>query len=112
MQESYDEGLANHVGPESCLYGGNAMLEALTGGNAGRVLSHEIGGKVPSADAVLASGRQHQEAVIARLSWARRGQRPRACMETFYTGCRRSRIRPEDDCSQGRAENPYGVQLR
>ncbi len=38
MKESYDEGLASHIGPESCGYGGNIIFEALTGGNAGRVL--------------------------------------------------------------------------
>ena len=43
MKESYDEGLANHIGPESCGYDGNVIFEALTGGNAGRVLSLEIG---------------------------------------------------------------------
>ncbi len=31
MKESYDEGLANHIGPESCGGGSNAMAEALTG---------------------------------------------------------------------------------
>ncbi len=43
MKESYDEGLASHIGPESCGYGGNIIFEALTGGSAGRVLSLEIG---------------------------------------------------------------------
>ncbi len=38
MKESYDEGVASHIGPESCGYGGNVILEALTGGNTGRVL--------------------------------------------------------------------------
>ena len=42
MKESYDEGLANHIGPESCGGGSNAMAEALTGVRAGRAVSREI----------------------------------------------------------------------
>ena len=42
MKESYDEGVANHIGPESCGGGSNAMAEALTGVRAGQVLSREI----------------------------------------------------------------------
>jgi hypothetical protein len=59
MKESYDEGLASHIGPESCGYDGNVIFEALTGGNAGRVLSLEMGGIVLSADVLRAYGRQH-----------------------------------------------------
>ena len=43
MKVSYDEDLANHIGPESCVYGRKAVGEALTGGSAGRVLSRERG---------------------------------------------------------------------
>jgi len=39
MQEPYNEGLADHVGPESCGYAGNGISEALIGVHAGRVLS-------------------------------------------------------------------------
>lgn len=35
MEESYDEGLANHIGPESCVDNGNIISEALTGESAG-----------------------------------------------------------------------------
>ncbi len=31
MKESYEEGLASHIGPESCGYDGNVIFEALTG---------------------------------------------------------------------------------
>ena len=36
------ESLASYHGPESCVGGGNAAREALTGGNAGQPLSSEI----------------------------------------------------------------------
>ena len=42
MKESYNEDLANHIGPESCAFAGNSLGEALTGVRAGRVLSPEI----------------------------------------------------------------------
>ncbi len=59
MKESYSEGLANHADPESCGDTGNGISEALTGGNAGWVLSSEKGGLFSSADGLLTHGRQH-----------------------------------------------------
>ena len=41
MEESYDEGIASHVGPESCAVACKGQGEALTGVRAGRVLSRE-----------------------------------------------------------------------
>jgi len=41
MKESYHESLANCMSPESCLDGPRGRGEALTGGNAGVVLSSE-----------------------------------------------------------------------
>lgn len=41
MQEPYSEGVAFHTVPELCGYVGNDISEALTGVNAGRVLSRE-----------------------------------------------------------------------
>jgi len=43
MKVSYDEDLANHIGPESCVYSRKAVREALTGERAGWVLSRERG---------------------------------------------------------------------
>ena len=42
MQESYDKGVAIHVGPELCVVSRKAGGEALVGARAGRVLSPEI----------------------------------------------------------------------
>lgn len=41
MKVPYSEDLASHTGPESCIYIGNGMCEALTGGHVGQVLSRE-----------------------------------------------------------------------
>jgi hypothetical protein len=59
MKVSHGEGPANHTGPESCGGGREAAVEALTGGRAGRVLSHEIV-IVRDADAVMSRGRLHR----------------------------------------------------
>ena len=42
MKESYGEGVATHVGPESCAGHRKGTGEALTGVHAGQVLSCEI----------------------------------------------------------------------
>jgi len=43
MQVSYDEDLANHIDPESCVYTRKGVREALAGESAGWVLSRERG---------------------------------------------------------------------
>jgi len=64
MKVLYIEGLANHIGPESCIGVRKGEGEALTGERAGWVLSCEInapprGGLLRGADAVEKDGRQH-----------------------------------------------------
>ena len=59
MRESYDEGLASHIGPESCGYLREEVPEALTGVPVGVDIeprNHPISG----ADLVEAWGRQHR----------------------------------------------------
>ena len=60
MRDSYVEEIANRNGPESCVDVGNCVGEALTGGDAGQVLSRENLKPIRSADAVDGSGRQHR----------------------------------------------------
>ena len=43
MKVSYDEDLANHIDPESCVWSRKIAGEALTGESAGQVLSRERG---------------------------------------------------------------------
>ncbi len=59
MRVSNVEEVANQSGPESCVSVGNCTGEALTGGDAGQVLSRE-NRIIRSADAVDGSGRQYQ----------------------------------------------------
>jgi hypothetical protein len=80
MKQSYDEGLATHSGPESCVAirkGGN---EAWTGGRAGRVFSR-VRTLLRDADAVKGSGRPYP---------ARR-----------YREARRNPARSETPCTRG-----------
>jgi hypothetical protein len=63
MKVPYGEGLANHIGPESCVYARKGIGEALTGEVRAGLLSRERRIKLRGADAVYESGRQH---------WARR----------------------------------------
>jgi len=65
MKESYDEGLATHIDPESCGGIREGAVEALTGVRAGQVLSREMDPplhkwrELRGADAVGKSGRHH-----------------------------------------------------
>ena len=59
MKVSYSEDVASHTGSESCVVVGNCGGEALTGGDAGQVLSREKS-VIWGADDVDVSGRQHR----------------------------------------------------
>jgi len=41
MKESYNESVASHIGPDSCIDDPRGRGEALTGGNTGGLLSSE-----------------------------------------------------------------------
>ena len=58
MKESYESGVATHIGPESCGAACKGGVEALTGERAGRVLSR-VRITLRDADAVGESGRPH-----------------------------------------------------
>jgi len=102
MQESYDKGVANHVGPELCVASRKAGCEALVGARAGRVLSPEST-HVGSADAVPSCGRQHRGRRYARRSGTPRGRRPRACTEPSRAQLGRSQVPPSARSRTGRS---------
>jgi len=109
MKESCDEGLATHVGPESCIGVREEAGEALTGEPAGWVLSSEIL-NLWSADAVFSGGRPQ------------RAERPRelhqCSTESETPGTQRrishgSREIPGLPLKlRGRVENPQGATRR
>jgi hypothetical protein len=59
MKESYESGLATHIGPESCGAAREGGVEALTGERAGRVFSR-VRQSLRDANAVGESGRPHR----------------------------------------------------
>jgi len=58
MKESYESGVATHIGPESCGAAREGGVEALTRERAGRVYSR-VRRSLRDADAVGESGRPH-----------------------------------------------------
>jgi len=62
MKESYSKEIASHADPESCEGDREVALEALTGGNAGRVIEPRNQVKLRGADAVMVGGRPHGKA--------------------------------------------------
>lgn len=65
MKVSNNKGIANHIGPESCAGGGNSTGEALTGEQAGWVLSPEML-LATRAPTLLEKGEGHTAKAIAR----------------------------------------------
>jgi len=84
MQESYEKGVAIHLGPELCGVSRKAGLEALVGARAGRVLSSEITSTGVPTLSPLAEG---NTLASNSASWqgTPRSRRPCACTETPRT---------------------------
>src|SRR5882762_151113 len=80
----YDEGVAIHIGPESCAGGREAVREALTGECAGQPLSHEKA-DIPGADAVRYAEGHTKGRAIASSPTTRRGRRPWH-VQTLFVG--------------------------
>jgi hypothetical protein len=94
MKVPYDEGVASHIGPESCAGDRKDAGEALTGESAGQVLSRErrycFG--VPTVSTNTEGNTSCPDK--ARDALAPRGRRPCACTEAFCTGTGRSHNLP------------------
>lgn len=109
MKEPYSEGLASHIGPESCVSPYRKVgREALTGGSAGRVLSRVIyivwgAHAVPPAEGYLPS------VANARRSGTPRGLRPRARTNSTSRENREVPCSPTADGAGGRVGKPEGV---
>jgi RNA-directed DNA polymerase len=98
MKESYDEGVASHIGPESCAFIREDKGEALTGVRAGRVWNREILLKSREPTWWDEAEGHSGHIVSARGVRSLRGRRPRARTETPCTGIGRSH---DCLCSQG-----------
>ena len=93
MKVSHRKGLATHPDPESCMAGRKAAIEALTGAQAGRVLSCEI-----IATGVPTSYHETEGHIEGRAtasgSRTPRSLRPRACLDTPRARTGRAHRRP------------------
>ena len=75
MKVHHDEGVAIHIGPESCAGSREAVREALTGEHAGQPLSRETD-LIPGADAIYPAEGNTEGCDIASARPTRRGRRP------------------------------------
>ena len=108
MKESYGEGVASHIDPESCGAAREGSAEALTGVRAGQVFSRERD-FLRGADAVRRSGRRHS------LHRYREMQRDPARSQTLSTYGNTSRENREIRClpvRTGRVEKSQDVRRR
>lgn len=100
MKESYSKDPASHADPESCGPVREDCPEALTGADAGEVLSHEI--RTPGLPTLLSEAEgNNAQAARARPMRHRRGRRPSACVEASGIGTGRPRCSARPD---GRAQ--------
>ena len=106
MKESYRKELAAHPDPESCGVVRKDNHEALTGADAGEVLSREI--RKPVSPTLLCEAEGHvSTSAKASLSTDRRGRRPSARIETSSAGTGRPQRSPRGDA---RLERPTKAQ--
>jgi hypothetical protein len=106
VQVPYDEGRANHIGPESCVSDREVWSEALTGEAMGEVLSH-VTKPVRDADAFCVAEGNTEGCAIASAPPVPRGQRPWHVVDTFCTGTGRSHGWPSEKgrSASGRPES-------
>ena len=105
VQVPYDEGVANHIGPESCVARREAWGEALTGVPVGQVLSRESDCSGMPTLSSVAEGNTEGCAIASALP-VPRGLRPWHAGETSCLGTGRSHGWPsgEGRSASGRPE--------
>ena len=82
MQVHYDEGIANHIGPEPCAGIREDVGEASVGERTGQPLSRDRK-LIPGADAVcVAEGNTSKSANAKLHAWMKSGRQPVPAPET------------------------------
>jgi hypothetical protein len=94
MKVPYDEGLAPHIDPESCVYARKGIGEALTGGMRAGLLSCERFYKFRVSTPFTGAEDNISGIVMARCGWTLRGQRTCARIQVFRSGTGRSHVWP------------------
>lgn len=110
MKVLYGKELAIYTDPESCGGSRKAAAEALTGEDAGQVLSLEE--FIRSAVPVQGRAGNTRRIATARYDETPRGRRPCARIETPHTEAGESHRRPEQDRASGPRREPIGVMRR
>lgn len=108
MRVLYEEGVANHFGPESCGVVRKGETEVLTGGDASRVLSREIVDYFRAPPLSFQARGNTGRSANARTVRALRGRRPRARTQASHTGTGRPYVWPPVDGLVVRRVNPKG----
>ncbi len=111
MKESHDEGLAIHIGPESCAGIRKGIGEALTGESAGWVLSPEIKVSIPGADGLLMHGRQHRVSRHGEVYTDSAGSETPCMHGNSLRGNREALCLALEDRAKVRTVNPEGERL-
>lgn len=91
------EGLASRNSPESCGKAGDRLIEALTGGDVGPVLSREIHVNLSGAETLEIERRQHPVARYRECHWdPARSETRRMRPSTLYGNRESPRLAPTD----------------
>jgi len=98
MKESHNEGVANHIGPESCGEAREGLAEALTGESTGRAMEPR-NTLLRDADALAMCGRQHRERRNCEALRDPARSKTLARTDALCTGTGRSRVRPRSSGS-------------
>lgn len=112
MRVLYEEGVATHLGPESCGGAREGVTEVLTGGVMSRVLSREIVVDFRAPPLSLQARGNIGSAVTARTDRALRGRGPRAHTQAPHAGTGRPCVWPPGDGLEVREVNPKGGRPR
>ena len=102
MKESYGEGVASHIDPESCAEGRKGLSEALTGARAGRVWSRETLLKFREPTWWDRAEGESGCIVSARCSCSLRGRRPCRTYGNTSRGNREMPWSPPEEGTGGR----------
>jgi hypothetical protein len=108
MKELYEEGIANHLGPEPCAGVREGVGEASVGVRAGRDMEPRKC-LFQGADAFVPRGRQQAWRRHRESPGHPAGSKTPARTETHCTGTGRSRRRPCDEGGVVRPGNPDGA---
>ncbi len=109
MKVPYDEGVANHIDPESCGDVRKDMAEALTGESAGRAIEPRNESILSSADDLWVCGRQYHPDRQREIRMNSTRSKNHGTHGNTLHGNREILVPTLLDCSKVRTVNPKGA---